>query len=75
MKNPFDVLRMKEQQIRKTKAEIEALKITAELLSEDHSPPTVVQRVEIPPLDFDAMEATLDTMDRRADPSQRGPRK
>ena len=35
MKNPIDVLRMKEQEILKIKVEIEALRITARLLSDD----------------------------------------
>lgn len=51
MKNPNDVLRMKEQEILKIKVEIEALRITARLLSDD-APPAVVtsQRQEIPQL-------------------------
>jgi len=35
MKNPVDVLRIKEQEILKIKVEIEALRITARLLSDD----------------------------------------
>lgn len=35
MKNPFDVLRMKEQEISRVKQEIEALRITAKLLGEE----------------------------------------
>jgi hypothetical protein len=35
MKNPFDVLRMKEQEISRIKQEIEALRITARLLGEE----------------------------------------
>lgn len=35
MKNPVDVLRMKEQEILKIKVEIEALRITARLLNDD----------------------------------------
>jgi len=34
MKNPLDVLRMKEEEIQRVKKEIEALQITARLLSE-----------------------------------------
>jgi hypothetical protein len=37
MKNPFDVLRMKEQEIQRIKQEIEALRITAKLLGEEPS--------------------------------------
>ena len=35
MKNPFEVLRMKQQEILRVKQEIEALRITAELLGEE----------------------------------------
>lgn len=35
MKNPLDVLRMKEQEIARVKQEIEALRITAKLLGEE----------------------------------------
>jgi len=35
MKNPSEVLRMKEQEMLKLKIEIEALRITARLLSDD----------------------------------------
>ena len=35
MKNPLDVLRMKEQEIVRVKQEIEALRITAKLLGEE----------------------------------------
>lgn len=62
MKNPVDVLRMKEQEILKIKIEIEALRITARLLSDDlpsgipsHAPthsvnqrPDIAQLVEMP---------------------------
>jgi hypothetical protein len=39
MKDPFEVLRVKEQDILRVKQEIEALRITAELLGEE--PPFV----------------------------------
>jgi hypothetical protein len=35
MKNPFEVLRIKEQEIASVKQEIEALRITAKLLGEE----------------------------------------
>jgi hypothetical protein len=35
MKNPFEVLRMKDQEILRVKQEIEALRITAKLLGEE----------------------------------------
>jgi len=37
MKNPLEVLRMKEQEIVRVKQEIEALRIAAKLLGEDPS--------------------------------------
>ena len=37
MKNPLDVLRMKEQEISRVKQKIEALRITAKLLGEEPS--------------------------------------
>ena len=54
MKNPIDVLRIKEQEILKLKVEIEALRITARLLTDD-LPVSVgntaaSQRTEIPQL-------------------------
>ena len=46
MKNPFDVLRMKEQEIQRVKQEIEALRLTAKLLGEE-PPSTGDGKVEI----------------------------
>ena len=37
MKNPFDVLRNKEDELARVKQEVEALRITAKLLGEDSS--------------------------------------
>ena len=37
MKNPLEVLRMKEQEILRVKQEVEALRITAKLLGEEPS--------------------------------------
>jgi hypothetical protein len=37
MKNLLEVLRMKEEEILRLKKEIEALKVTARILSEDHA--------------------------------------
>ena len=37
MKNPLDVLRMKEQEIARVKQEIEALRLTAKLIGEEPS--------------------------------------
>jgi hypothetical protein len=50
MKNPIDVLRMKEQEILKIKVEIEALRITARLLSDDAPPSATLHRQETPQL-------------------------
>jgi hypothetical protein len=50
MKNPIDVLRIKEQEILKIKVEIEALRITARLLSDDVPPTAAMQRAETPQL-------------------------
>ena len=49
MKNPIDVLRMKEQEILKIKVEIEALRITARLLNDD-IPSAAAQRTDAPQL-------------------------
>jgi hypothetical protein len=43
MKDPFEVLRMKERDTLKVKQEIEALRITAELLGENLLPPATGQ--------------------------------
>jgi len=61
MKNPFDVLRMKERQILRIKREVEALRITALLLSDDAPPKKDTQR-QIPTLDSDALQSLLDTI-------------
>ena len=50
MKNPIDVLRMKEQEILKIKIEIEALRITARLLNDDAPPAAILQRNDTPQL-------------------------
>jgi hypothetical protein len=50
MKNPIDVLRMKEQEILKIKVEIEALRITARLLSDDVPPDATLSRADAPQL-------------------------
>jgi len=60
MKNPFDVLRMKERQILKVRVEIEALRITAQLLSDER--PNTTQGQAIAPIDFDALESALDSL-------------
>ena len=35
MKNPYDVLKMKEQEIERVRSEVEALRVAARLLDED----------------------------------------
>jgi len=64
MKNPIDVLRMKEQELRRVKVEVEALRITARLLSDDAPPAKTSQRQDISPVDFDALASSLDTRNR-----------
>ena len=46
MKNPMDVLRLKEQEILKIKVEIEALRITARLLADDVPNVTPLSKAE-----------------------------
>ncbi len=65
MKHPVDVLRMKEREILKVKGEIEALRISVKLLSDE--PIAESRRQETPrqeaPLDFNALESALDSID------------
>jgi hypothetical protein len=60
MKHPFDVLRMKERQLLKVRVEVEALRIAVQLLSDAPAQPT--QKQDVPPLDFAALEAALDSL-------------
>jgi len=62
MKNPFDVLRMKEQELVRVKRETEALRVTARLLDNDAPPAKKPQRQEVIPLDLDDMESKLDRL-------------
>ena len=52
MKNPYEVLRAKELELQQLKKEIEALRVTAELLDEEADPHehknTVRQMVQLP---------------------------
>jgi hypothetical protein len=61
MKHSVDVLRMKEREILKVRAEIEALRITVRLLSDE---PTAKesQTPETASLDFKALELVLDSL-------------
>jgi hypothetical protein len=61
MKNPFDILRIKEQELLKVKRQTDALRTTARLLDDDVPPPKKPQRQEVTPLDFDDVESTLNT--------------
>ena len=61
MKHPVDVLRMKERQILKVRAEIEALRISVQLLG-DEPPAKETPRQETAPLDFNALESALDSL-------------
>jgi len=49
MKNPVEVLRMKEQEMMRVKQEIEALRITAKLLGEE-SASTGKEKTELRPV-------------------------
>jgi hypothetical protein len=62
MKNPFDILRMKEQELLKVKLETEALRTTARLLADDAPPSKRPQRQEVPPLDFGDIESNLNSL-------------
>jgi hypothetical protein len=68
VKDPIVVLRTKEREILKIKVEIEALRIAAQLLSDDVLPTEATQTQAAPPLDFDALEAALDALDGYPDP-------
>jgi len=57
MQNAIDVLRRKEQELLKVKHEVEALRITAHLLSGDLPPATASGESEVPPFDFDVIES------------------
>jgi hypothetical protein len=62
MKNPFDVLSMKERHVLRVKREVEALRIAASLLSDD-PPIKETQRQEPPALDFNALQSLLDSIE------------
>jgi hypothetical protein len=47
MKNPAEVLRLKEFQLEKIKREIEALRLTAQLLDEDRPEPAAKKTVKL----------------------------
>jgi hypothetical protein len=47
MKNPAEVLRLKEFQLEKIKREIEALRLTAQLLDEDRPEPAARKTVKL----------------------------
>ena len=61
MKNPFDVLNMKELELLNVKRQTDALRTTARLLDDDAPPAKKPQRQEVTPLDFDDVESTLNT--------------
>jgi hypothetical protein len=62
MKNPFDVLSMKEKELLSVKRQTDALRTTARLLDDDAPPAKKPQRQEVPPLDLDDMESKLDSL-------------
>jgi hypothetical protein len=65
MKNAFDVLRMKEQQILRVRREVAALRIAAPLLNDGVPPPSPSQREEVLPLDPNVLQSLLDSMNER----------
>jgi hypothetical protein len=50
MKNPLEVLRIKEQELLKVKKELEALRITARLLSDEPLPGEGTTQAEMRPV-------------------------
>ena len=62
MKNPFDILRIKEQELLEVKRQTDALRTTTRLLDDDVPPPKKPQRQEVPPLDFGDIESNLNSL-------------
>jgi hypothetical protein len=62
MKNPFDILHIKEQELLNVTRQTEALRTTARLLDDDVPPPKKPQRQEVPPLDFGDIESNLNSL-------------
>ena len=62
MKNPYDILRMKEQELLKVKLETAALRTIARLLDDDAPPSKKPQRQEVPALDLHEMESNLNSL-------------
>ena len=60
MKNPFDILRIKEQELLKVKRQTDALRTTARLLDADVPPPKKPQRQEVLALDLYDLESECD---------------
>jgi hypothetical protein len=47
MKNPFEVLKLKEQEIAKVKKEVDALRVTIRLIGEDNSSSSTDAKVDL----------------------------
>ena len=60
MKNPFDVLNMKELELLNVKRQTDALRTTARLLDDDAPPPKKPQRQEVLALDLYDLESECD---------------
>ena len=60
MKNPFDILRIKEQELLKVKRQTDALRTAARLLDDDVPPPKKPQRQEVLAPDLHDLESKCD---------------
>jgi hypothetical protein len=47
MKNPFDVLKSKEQEMVKVKKEVDALRVTIKLIGDEGAPPAADAKVDL----------------------------
>jgi hypothetical protein len=62
MKNPFDVLSMKELELLNVKRQTDALRVTARLLDDDVPPAKKPQRQEVTALDLKDIELKRDSL-------------
>jgi hypothetical protein len=47
MKNPFEVLKSKEQEILKVRKEVDALRVTIRLIGDENAPPAADAKVDL----------------------------
>lgn len=57
MQDAFDVLQRKQQELLMVQREVEALRITAHLLSDDLPPSKLSEESKVAPFDFDVIES------------------